>query len=219
MADYHERRRAPRVAVTSGVTVRVRASLLFEVRLLDLSLIGVCIAHLDLLRPGSPSVLEFPATFGPLTLAAQIARSRVVGTQPNLLGERQLCYESGLAFFEVRAEHQVKLADIVEQLTLLDGGDMRWEEVREYPGAVIWVREVRTGWWTAAATFMPAHAENGSGLASPSEPMIVAAGYESHTPAVDAAKKYLDREHAQWVHRPGVAWEPQPVYFRAVVEH
>ncbi len=203
LANILERRRAPRVPVAEGVTVRVRASLLFEVRLLDLSLVGARIAHRDLLRPGSPSVVEFVPTLGLLTLAAHVARSCVVGTQPTLVGERQLCYESGLAFAEVRADQQVKLADILERLALIGDGGVRWQEVREVPGAVIWLREVRLGWWAVAATFLPALAGNGSRLAPPAVEMILPAGYESHTAAMEAAKRYLDREQARRLHQPG----------------
>lgn len=113
MAEYYERRQAPRIAVANGITLRAPANLLFEVRLLDLSLIGARIAHLELLRPGSPSALEFPAMLGPLTLASQIARTRIVGTQPNLFGERQHCYESGFVFLKAPAEQRANLADIL----------------------------------------------------------------------------------------------------------
>ncbi len=152
---------------------------------------------------------------GPLTLAAHIARSSVVGTQLNVLGERQLCYESGLAFLDVRAEERVKLADILEWLTLVGDGSMSWQEVREYPGPVIWGREVHAGWWAVATTALPADGERKLELAPPSAGMILPAGYESHMAAVEAAKGNPVRERARRLHQLGAAGSAACVLPRA----
>ncbi len=118
MEALQDRRKMPRIAVAQGLAIRARASHILEVRLLDLSQGGARIAHLGLLRPGARSVLELPPLFGPLILPVEIARSQVVGTQPTPLGERQLCYESGLTFVDPTAEQRAILAGILRRLSL-----------------------------------------------------------------------------------------------------
>ncbi len=123
MEALQDRRKMPRIAVAQGLALGARASHIVEVRLLDLSQGGARIAHLGLLRPGARSVLELPPSFGPLILPVEIARSQVVGTQPTPLGERQLCYESGLAFVDPTAEQRAILAGILRRLSLAGSQD------------------------------------------------------------------------------------------------
>ncbi len=134
MEALQDRRKVSRIVVAQGVALRARANHTMEVRLLDLSPSGARIAHLALLRPGARSVLEFPAIFGPLILATEIARSQVVGIQPNLFGERQLCYESGLAFLNPTAEQRAILAEILRRLS--PTGSRRCERL-QLPGEIL----------------------------------------------------------------------------------
>jgi len=93
--------------------MRVRSNL--PARLVDLSLSGARIAHLDLLRPGSPTTVELPAAIGSVALSVRVAWSCVVGSEPSPEGERRLRYHSGLAFVGLTAEQQATLANILEQ--------------------------------------------------------------------------------------------------------
>jgi hypothetical protein len=93
--------------------VRVRSNL--PARLVDLSLTGARIAHLDLLPPGSPTSVELPAATGSVALSVRVAWSSVVGSEPSPEGERRLRYHSGLAFVGLTAEQQATLANILEQ--------------------------------------------------------------------------------------------------------
>ena len=90
MTDHQKQREVPRIALPQRPTARARATL--EVRLLDLSLKGARIEHLNLLRPNSACDLELPAALGFLVLAAQVRWSRVDGTEPRAEGERLLIY-------------------------------------------------------------------------------------------------------------------------------
>jgi hypothetical protein len=86
-----------------------------EVSLLDLSLKGARIEHLNLLRPGSACHLELPATLGPLVLTAQVVWSRVLGTEVSPEGERLLRYQSGLMFPQVTPEQHALLVHALEK--------------------------------------------------------------------------------------------------------
>ncbi len=118
MVVFVERRKMPRVVVAPGTIVLARANLNLEVRLLDLSASSARIGHLALLRPGFPSVLEFPPALALLTLAAHVVRSCIVGTELNPAGERQLRYESALGFVDLTTEQQVILTGILERFSL-----------------------------------------------------------------------------------------------------
>jgi hypothetical protein len=113
MTDYQKQRAVPRLTLPGHPTARARATL--EVGLLDLSLKGARIEHLNLLRPNSACHLELPAALGSLVLAAQVRWSRVVGTEASPEGERLLRYQSGLMFLQVTPEHHTLLVQALEQ--------------------------------------------------------------------------------------------------------
>jgi hypothetical protein len=79
---------------------------------------------------------------------------------------------------------------------------MDWQAVGRHRDAMIWVREARTGWWVVAVTSPSGLTEKRPVLAPPSEEMVLPAGFESQAAAVEAAKKYLDREHDRRDPRP-----------------
>ena len=112
MTDYQKQREVPRIALPQRPTARARATL--EVRLLDLSLKGARIEHLNLLRPGSSCHLELPTALGSLVLVAQVRWSRVAGTEASPEGERLLRYQSGLMFLQVTPEQHTLLAQALE---------------------------------------------------------------------------------------------------------
>ena len=115
MADFRERRGTPRLPITANVGARARATL--EVRLVDLSVRGARIEHVDLLRPGSACAFQFPPAIGSLVLSARVIHSTVVGSTQNTDGERHLRYQTGLQFVGVTPDQRSVLESIVERLT------------------------------------------------------------------------------------------------------
>ena len=113
MIDYQKQREVPRISLAGHPTARARATL--EVSLLDLSLKGARIEHLNLLRPGSVCHLELPAVLGSQVLTAEVRWSRVVASEANPAGERFLRYQSGLMFLQVTPEQHALLVQAVEK--------------------------------------------------------------------------------------------------------
>ena len=124
MDELLQRRQTVRIPIVGRLAARARPSL--DVRLLDLSLAGTRIEHLDLLRPGLRCTLEFPAATGSLVVSARVVWSNVIGTEQSPAGERLLRYQSGLEFVGLTAKQQAALVSILERLTPGGGvGDAR----------------------------------------------------------------------------------------------
>ena len=117
--EYQKRRRVLRITLPSHPAAQTRAT--ETVRLLDLSLFGARVEHLNILRPGTACQLELPAALGPLALGVQVVWSRVVGTEPRSEGERLLRYQSGLTFPQVTAEQHTILAQALEKAATVKG--------------------------------------------------------------------------------------------------
>ena len=115
MAEPLERRGAPRISVTGHFGARARATL--EVRLVDLSVSGARIEHDELLRPGSRCTFQLPPAVGSAILSARIVRSIVVGSTLMPDGDRQLLYQSGLAFLDVTPDQRADLEELLKRLT------------------------------------------------------------------------------------------------------
>lgn len=115
MADFRERRSTPRLPITANVGARARATI--EVRLVDLSVSGARIEHVDLLRPGSACAFQFPPSIGSLVLSARVIHSSVIGATQHTDGERHLRYQTGLQFVGVTSDQRSVLEGIVERLT------------------------------------------------------------------------------------------------------
>jgi hypothetical protein len=125
MAEIRERRRVPRTPIAEVLGARARSTV--EARLIDLSTYGARIEHLDLLRPGSACAFELPPSFGALMLSARVIHSSVVGAAPIRDGERQLRYQSGLAFSDITADQQTTLASALEtHLSRIPSGNSRF---------------------------------------------------------------------------------------------
>ena len=114
MTERQNRRRTARTPLPERPTARTRGT--GAVRLVDLSLTGAHLEHLNVLRPGYGCTLELPAALGSLVLAAQVMWSQVVGTEKSPEG-RLLRYQSGLMFPRVTPEQRNVLARV-----LADGG-------------------------------------------------------------------------------------------------
>jgi hypothetical protein len=115
MTEYQKQRRARRITLPGQPAGRTRAT--ETVRLLDLSLNGVRMEHLNILRPGAACTVELPPALGALVVSAQVVWSRVVGTEASPEGERLLRYQSGLMFPRVTAEQHTILAQALEKAT------------------------------------------------------------------------------------------------------
>ena len=124
MADPRERRSAPRISVTGHFGAKAHTTL--EVRLVDLSVTGARIEHGELLRPGSRCTFHLPPAIGPGVLSARIVHSAVVSAVPTPDGERQLMYQSGLAFLDVTPDQRAALEEVLKRLVPGGGiGDAR----------------------------------------------------------------------------------------------
>lgn len=114
MVEMPERRSEARVLVPWQLSGRVLDSR--EVRILDLSMGGVGIEHVDPLQPGASCVLEMPLPFGSLRLAARVVWSLVRGGGKLREGDPRFQYQSGLAFTDLTPEQQAALARALETL-------------------------------------------------------------------------------------------------------
>jgi len=113
--EFRERRQAPRIAVAGRLGGRARAIL--DARILDISLTGARIAHLNPLPPGTPCTFELPPGIGSVLLSARVVRSAVIGSEQTPEKRRLLRYESGLTFVGLTEEQHAALAKALEKLT------------------------------------------------------------------------------------------------------
>jgi hypothetical protein len=115
MAEFRERRAAPRTTVTQRSAARVRG--IREVHLRDLSLTGAQIEHLDLLRLDARCELDLPPPFGALTLPAHVVWCTVIGRRHTRTdGESWLVARSGLRFAPLALAQRTALATTLQHL-------------------------------------------------------------------------------------------------------
>ena len=108
MGTGPEQRRAMRVDVPR----RFRGGELEPhfVHLLNLSLLGVRIAHLEPWPEGVVCSVDLPPALGALRLPGRVVWTRLRGTERILEGDRRSLYESGIEFGRLTAEQQAALA-------------------------------------------------------------------------------------------------------------
>ena len=104
----------PRMTLAERPAARVRG--MREVHLLDLSLTGAQIEHLDLFRFGASCALDLPPPFGALSLPAQVVWCTVVGRKRKLGGESHLVARSGVRFTTLTGAQHAALAQTVQDL-------------------------------------------------------------------------------------------------------
>jgi hypothetical protein len=114
MGAERDRRAVPRMTLAEHPAMRVQG--LREVRLLDLSLTGAQIEHLDLFHLSASCALDFPPPFGALTLPAQVVWCTVIGRQRKLGGSAHLVARSGLRFPRLTGAQHAALADTLQHL-------------------------------------------------------------------------------------------------------
>ena len=114
MTEAQERRVVPRTRLVERPAARVRG--MREVRLLDLSVAGAQIEHLDLFRLGVACALDLPPPSGALNLPAQVVWCTVIGRKRKVGGESHLVARSGLQFTTLTAGQHAALADTLQHL-------------------------------------------------------------------------------------------------------
>ena len=114
MAEGRGRRAVPRMMVAERPAARVRG--MREVHLLDLSLTGAQIEHLDLFRFRAACALDLPPPFGALSLPAEVVWCTVVGRKRKLGGESHLVSRSGLRFTTLTGAQHAALAQTLQDL-------------------------------------------------------------------------------------------------------
>jgi PilZ domain len=80
------------------------------VHLLNLSLLGVRIAHLEPWHEGVVCSVELPPALGALRLPGRVVWTRLRGTERILEGTQRSPYESGVEFTKLTSEQQAALA-------------------------------------------------------------------------------------------------------------
>jgi len=115
MPEEQERRAVARIQLANRPVARVRG--LPEVRLLDLSLTGAQIEHLDLLRPGTTCTLDLPPPSAALSLPVQVVWCAVIGRKRKVGSASHLVSRSGLRFTTLTGAQHTALADTLQYLT------------------------------------------------------------------------------------------------------
>jgi hypothetical protein len=118
MAEYREKRAAPRTALPKGFVAL--SSNAVEVHLVDLSLTGARIEHWGLLNPGVSCELRLPAPFGNLAVSAHVVWCTILRAERRAGGDRRLRSRSGLRFAALTTHEQAVLAGTLEQLARTD---------------------------------------------------------------------------------------------------
>ena len=114
MVTGPEQRRAMRVDVPKPF----RAGQLepHVVQLLDLSLLGVRVTHLEPWDNGVPCAVDLPPSLGVLRLTGRVIWTRRRSTEQTLAGDRRDHYESGIEFTNPTPEQKKALADALVTL-------------------------------------------------------------------------------------------------------
>ena len=114
MVEAPDRRRVARITIPwhlSGFELELRL-----VRLLDLSLDGARIEHLEHLHEGVVCFIDLPPALGRVRLTGRVVWTRLHKGEQTLEGERHRYYQSGISFTGVTAEQQTALAASLEKL-------------------------------------------------------------------------------------------------------
>lgn len=112
--EQRDKREYPRVFVEGKSRGRVAA--ICEGSLINISLGGVLIEHVDALRPGTPSFVELELQGKRARLRCRVARSVADRTEVQPDGEREVIYHSGLEFLDVPEETQQVISDYIESV-------------------------------------------------------------------------------------------------------
>lgn len=87
-----------------------------RVQVLNLSPLGVCLAHDELLRDGVVCYVDLLPPLGPVRLTGRVVWTRLRTTEQTVAGEQRTHYESGVEFVGSIHERQAGLAAVVATL-------------------------------------------------------------------------------------------------------
>lgn len=110
-----DKRGYPRVVVEGKTEGKVTS--VYEASLLNISLGGALIEHVEALRPGTPSYLEVELQGRRVRLRCRVARSVAdrIEVQPD--GERAVLYHSGMEFLDLPEDTQQVISDYIQAIT------------------------------------------------------------------------------------------------------
>ncbi len=120
MSRRRERRHVARLMVPS--VLRGAGSEDQEVWLVDLSREGACIEHFRPIPDWRMWFLTLPPALSGVRLHGEVLWSRAAGRMPSAKGERQVYYQSGMAFRYLTPEQQAGLATALEVLKAAQEG-------------------------------------------------------------------------------------------------
>jgi hypothetical protein len=108
MIERSERRRVVRLTIPWQHLTKPTLELRW-VRLLDLSSAGARIEHPEPVPEGIVCVVDLPPTLGQARFAGRIVWTRLQRGEQTFEGDKQVSYQSGLAFFGLTPEQQTAL--------------------------------------------------------------------------------------------------------------
>jgi hypothetical protein len=92
------------------------------VHLLNLSLLGARVMHLELWHEGVVCFVDLPPSLGMLRLTGRVVWTRRRSTKQTLAGDRRDDYESGIEFTNLTSEQVRALADALATLQAIQDG-------------------------------------------------------------------------------------------------
>ncbi|MFQ5989427.1 MAG: PilZ domain-containing protein [Candidatus Methylomirabilales bacterium] len=110
-AGRRNKRIHPRVVMEGKPEGRITA--IYEALLLNISLGGALIEHVQAVRPGTVSTLELELQGKPLSLRVCVARSVADRTEVQPDGERAVIYHSGLEFVDLPDETRQLISNYI----------------------------------------------------------------------------------------------------------
>ncbi len=114
MAEMSDRRRVARLTVPRHL--RGAELELHLVQVLDLSLLGARIEHLEPMHEGVMCYVDLPPALGRVRLTGRVMWTRLRGSEQTLEGNRRHHHQSGIEFTGLTPEQQTALAAALETL-------------------------------------------------------------------------------------------------------
>ena len=114
MAETSDRRGVARLTVPRRL--RGAELELHLVHLLDLSILGARIEHLEPMHEGVECYLDLPPALGRARLTGRVVWTELRGSEQTLEGDRRHHYQTGIEFTRLTVEQQTALACALETL-------------------------------------------------------------------------------------------------------
>ena len=114
MAETSDRRCVARLTVPRQL--RGPELELHLVHVLDLSVLGARIEHLEPMREGGECYLDLPPSLGRVRLTGRVVWTGLRGSEQTLEGDRRHHYQTGIEFTRLTVEQRTALACALETL-------------------------------------------------------------------------------------------------------